>query len=103
MFENTSFTNEFKADHEKRESDLNITNPSENSILKHKNSLNNKRRNDLTKERNSQIILNFMKNDEDNLEEEEDDDDYSMFDDNQNSFIVYEKDKHEKRKNDKNK
>lgn len=102
MFENTSFTNEFKADHEKRESDLNITNPSENSILKHKNSLNNKRRNDLTKERNSQIILNFMKNDEDNLEEE-DDDDYSMFDDNQNSFIVYEKDKHEKRKNDKNK
>jgi hypothetical protein len=98
MFENTSFNNDYNDEIDKRGSILNITNALEQSEFKDKGSLTNRNKgSDRDNARNSQVVLNFLKSDEDNnLEDEE----FSMFDEG-NSFIVYEKDKHEKRKNDK--
>ena len=102
MFENTSFNNDYNEDFDKRGSIFNLTNAIEASEYRDKAYTNVKKQSeDSHNPRNSQVVLNFLKSDEDN-NMVEDLEDLSMFDD-QNSFIVYEKDKHEKRKNDKHK
>jgi hypothetical protein len=102
MFENTSFNNEHIEDFDKRGSIFNLTNGFEPSELKEKtDSKGNKKLDFRENARNSQVVLNFPKSDEDN-NIAEDLEDLSMFAD-QNSFIVYEKNKHEQRKSDKNK
>jgi hypothetical protein len=96
MFENTSFNNDYNDEMDKRGSILNITNGLEASLFKDPS---RKKGDEMNNQRNSQVVLNFLKTDEGEID---DMDDFSMFED-QNSFIVYEKDKYEKRKNDKQK
>jgi hypothetical protein len=102
MLENTSFNNDYNEDFDKRGSIFNLTNGFEPSEFKEKSDSKGSKKQDFRDNaRNSQVVLNFPKSDEDNniVEVLED---LSMLDD-QNSFIVYEKNKHEQRKNDKNK
>lgn len=102
MFENTSFNNDNIEDIEKRGSIFNLTNGLEASEFKEKtDSKEHKKEEFRENARNSQVVLNFPKSDEDNNIGDDLEDLY-MFDD-QNSFIVYEKDKHEKRKINKDK
>ena len=104
MIENKSSKNDIKGESENRASVLSLKYMIENSLIKqqHNNYLSLKSLPKIKeKERNSQEDFNFMKSDEeDNIDDPEND---SSFSDNHNSFLVYEKDKNDKRINDKEK